>query len=199
MSGTIKRIVAFTVLAAACYFVRGCINVVPAVGIGSASEKGEAKGLLKVLRRLAPELKDLLLRERNTANQIRITLDETAASDPVGFRHKLKLYTDDLIDVRNKREQISVTISQGNWETPLVFAVQQSAVRMLRDEISRTDGWIQDAQNIQLRADLGEGKSFPELTTLTKHLDAFLTQVLNEPLRDHIRELVEEYRLGEAE
>jgi hypothetical protein len=162
-------------------------------------ESTEAKALAKTLRRLAPEAKELVLKERDVANAIRITLDVTALADPVTFRTKLRTYRQNLIEIRSRRTQMRAAIAQEVWQSPLVFAIQQDALRTLNDALLRGETWIQSAQNLQLRADLGQRKSFPELLVLGKELDKFLAGVSEEPLVEQIRTLQDEYRFGEGE
>jgi hypothetical protein len=184
-------------LAMVCVLLNGCINVVPLPR--TTSEVTDAKKLAKILKRLAPEAKEVLLQERDVANQIKITLEETAQAEPVAFREKLRGYQSEMISVRNRRHDLVTAIGQGLYQSPLVYAVQQDAMRMLRDEITRTEVWIQSSHNVQLRADLGQTKEFPELGSLNKQLAGFLAQVVNDPLLDQVRYLVQEYRFDVGE
>ena len=179
-------------LGTACVLLNGCINVVPFPR--ATSELADAKSLAKVLKRLAPEAKELLLQERDVANQMKITLEETSKADPAGFRKKLRDYQNEMISVRNRRRDLVIAIGQGAYQSPLVFAVQQDAMRMMSDSVARTEGWIQSAHNVQLRADLGQTKDFPELGSLNQQLGGFLMQVVSDPLIDQIHYLVQEFR-----
>ena len=185
-------------LPAVCLVLTGCINVVPMIHTGPR-EVTEAKALAKTLRRLAPEAKELVLKEHDVANAIKVTLDVTALADPVVFRSKLRLYRQNLIEIRSRRSQVREAIAREVWQSPLVFAVQQDALRTVDDALLRGETWIQSAQNLQLRADLGQRKSFPELLVLGKELDKFLSGVAEEPLVEQIRTLQDEYRFGEGE
>ena len=198
MNGPVLRYVTACGLLASCVALSGCINILPPIS-SHAKEIAEAKALTKVLRRLAPEAKELMLQERTVATQIKITLDETATADPVAFRQKLRGYVQHMIEIRNRRKQLHATIGQGIWETPMVFAVQRDAMAYLVDEVVRTENWITTAQNIQFRADSGQQKTFPELPILNKQLDGFLAQSVGEPLELQIASLQEEFRLGEEE
>jgi hypothetical protein len=151
---------------------------------------------MRVLTRLSPEAKELVLLERNVANQLKITLEEVSVGDPVTFRAKLREFHSRLVEIRDRRVQIRATIAQGTPTSPLVFAVQLDAMRALKDDINQTERWLQSATNVQMRADLGQTKVFPELLVLGKQIDAFLAATAEEPLADQIQALREEFRIG---
>lgn len=175
----------------------GCINIVP---IPRRGEKKEAIALAKVLLNLGPDAKTLLVDEHSCANDLKIDLDE--AGDRVGAaggREKFTSYIDRLITIRDKRQQIRATVGQGVYDSPMVFVIQHDAVVVLSDEITRTQTWIQFAQNLRLRAELGRTKDFPELSILTLKLSNFLNGPLEDPLYAQVRALQEEFRFGEGE
>jgi hypothetical protein len=181
----------------ALIILTGCINIVPFPRRG---EKREAIALAKVLIRLAPDAKALLLDEHKWANELKIEMDESGDRvGAAGSREKFTAYIDRLIGIRNKRQQIRDTVGQGVYESPMVFVVQHDAIVVLNDELARTQTWLQFAQNLRLRADMGRNKAFPELPILTAQLDGFLNQTSEDPLYTQVRALQEEYRFGEGE
>jgi hypothetical protein len=162
-------------------------------------EVSEAKALGRTLLSLAPSAKDLIDQEHVIANELKITLDEASTINPEDFRGRFNGYVDRLIAIRNKRRQIQETVRQGVWQSPMVHVVQHDAVVQMQDEITRTETWIEFAQNIRLRSDLGRKAEFPELPKLNKQLDSFLGQPPENPLGAQVRTLMEEYRFAEGE
>ena len=185
------------ILFAAIVFLTGCINILPPVRMGA--EMNEAKELAKLMRSLMPEAKELVLEERNIANELKITLDQLGQMPPEVFRQKFHSYVDRLVALRNKRQQIKATVGQGSWQSPMVFAVQHNGLVILQDQIVRTERWIQFARNVQLRADLGQQKDYPDLPALSHALDGFLAQTVEAPLLEEVHTLQAEFRFGEAE
>ena len=187
----------FALTFAMLLMLTGCINIIP---VPRQGEKREAMLLAKVLSKLAPEAKTLQIEEHNCANGLRIDMEE--AQDQVGTgsgREKFTAYVDRLIALRDKRQQIRDTVSQGAYESPMVFVIQHDAVVVMNDEIGRTQTWIELAQNLLLRADMHHSGSFTELQVLSSKLALFLNQPLENPLYSQVRDLQEEYRFGEGE
>jgi hypothetical protein len=191
------RPVTITLTLALLMSTTGCINFFPVPRTG---EKREAILLAKVLMTLAPQAKALLTDERNCANELKIDLDE--AGDKVGGvkgSERFTSYIDRLVVIRNKREQIRDTVRQGVYDSPMVFVIQHDAVVTMNDEIARTQTWIQFAQNLRLRAELGRIKDFPELPILIGQLNGFLDAPAEDPLYSQVRDLQGEFRFGEGE
>ena len=187
---------ALGVILASAMCLSGCIHLFP---VGRVGETAEAKKLAKVLKDFAPETADLLQQEHDTANALKITLDESAQVPRDVFRQKFNAYADRFIAIRNRRRQIVDTLRHDVWQSPMVFVVQQKAIQLMNDEITRTETWIRFAQNVRLRADLGRDKDFPEFAMLSHQLEGFLGLVEEDPLSLQIRALMLEYRFGVEE
>lgn len=164
-----------------------------------ASEVTEAKVMARSLKVLAPGALELIQKEHVIANELKITLEEAASVDPEEFRKKFNSYVDRLVDMRNKRREILASLRQGLWDSPMVFVVQHSALAQMKDEIARTETWIEFAMNIRLRSELGRKGEFPEMLKLNKQLTAYLLLPPEDPLNDQVQGLMEEFRFGEAE
>ena len=162
-------------------------------------EVAEALALARLLRRLTPEATDLLHQEQASANELRINLDESGANDFSSFRESLNKSVATLISVRDRRLELQRLVHQGNYDTPLVIVVQRDAVQEFENQITRTQTWIQLAQNVRLRADLGRMKGFPEVQVLTHQLLLFLGEAQDEPLSDQIQTLKNEYRFTDSQ
>jgi hypothetical protein len=177
-------------------FLSACIHVAPIVQLG---EKTEAINLAKLLNRLAPDAQLLLQQEHDCADELKITMEEAGDKLASSRREQFGSFVDRLIVIRDRRKQIEETIRQTRWQSPMVHVIQEDAIVTLRDEVTRTQTWIQSAQNLHLRADLGRTKDFPELAILTSQLDSFLNEAAEEPLYTQIHALQEEYRFSDSE
>ena len=162
-------------------------------------EAAEALALARLMKRIAPEATDLLHQEQATANELRINLEESGSNDFSAFRESLSKSVETLISVRDRRMELQRQVRQGNFETPLVLVVQRDAITEFQNQITRTQTWIQLAQNVRLRADLGRMKGFPEVQVLTHQLLLFLSEAQDEPLSDQIQTLKNEYRFTDSE
>ena len=212
------------VLAVALYIGFGLTKCGPRKG-----EVAEAKRLASELKALAPAAFNLIHEEHELANQLKIMLDESAKLEPkqdpkLGatemkpvndtegrpaptilivsttiLKARLTTYVNRLIAIRNERRQIRETVRQGAWESPMVFVVQHDAVRQLTAEIARSELWLELAENVRLRTELGRMGDFPELPKLLHELDSYLGVPLENPLGAQVRDLMEEYRFGETE
>lgn len=166
-------------------------------------EVNEALRLSSTLKRLAPEATDLLAQEHKTANDLKITLDESGGgsvkSGTPEFRQRVNADLDSLSEIRARRLDIQQTVGQGIWRSPMVQAVQHDAVAMLQDEITQDDDWILYVRNLQRRAELGRQDVGPEYNVLIRELGAFVLQVDEPPLSVQLRNLIEEFRFSESE
>ncbi len=174
----------------------GCINLVPVPIMG---ELEEAKALARTFRSQLPQVREQLQKERDVAQNLTITLEESAQLQPAVFRDKFNGYIDQLVAIRTKRREIEAVVRQQLWQSSFVYAVQQDALKDTGSELARTQSWIELAQEIRLRADLGRTKDFPEFATLSHELNTFLADTGEDPLGNQLRALFEEYRFGENE
>jgi hypothetical protein len=162
-------------------------------------EIAEGLSLARLLRRLAPEATDLMRQEQASANELRINLEESGNNDFSAFRESLRKSVETLSAVRDRRLELQRQVHQGNFDTPLVIVVQRDAEQEFQNQVTRTQTWIQLAQNVRLRADLGRMKTFPEVQVLTHQLLLFLSEAQDEPLSDQIQTLKNEYRFTDNE
>ena len=177
--------------------VAGATLLLTLSGCSNPAEVKEAKVLGGVLKRLAPEARDLVEQEHELANELKITLDESSNIDAAEFSRRFGGFVDRLIVMRDKRRHIADSVREGYFGRPMVFAVQNSAAMQMQDEIARTDSWIEIAQNVYLRAKLQHKGSFPEMAKLNKMIDVFLGLPRETPLYSQMGALGEEYRFGE--
>jgi hypothetical protein len=188
-NGTLRASLALVL--ASIVFLSGCTR--------KKDEIAEGLAMARLLRRLQPEASDLLHQEQATANELRINLEESGGSDFSAFRDSLSKSVATMISLRDRRLELQRQVRQGNFDTPLVIVVQRDATTEFQNQITRTQTWIQLAQNVRLRADLGRMKGFPEVQTLTHQLLLFLSEAPDEPLSDQIQTLKNEYRFTDNE
>lgn len=166
----------------------------------SGAEREEALVLASALHRFAAEAQILMLREKASANELKIVIDESAGKSMTpDFRSKVDKNLDVLRQIRERRREMAEVVGQGVYQTPMVFRVQHGAVDMLQSEIARDDVWIQLIQNVRTRAELGRQQPAPEWADLTKEMDSYLAQTPEMPLESEISGLRQEYRFGESE
>lgn len=185
------------------------VVIFPPLFTTNSTDIVEARRLMALLNANTREAKDLLLQERTIANQLKVTLDELAppeqqqaegqpakalTGDPKQFRSRLKLYLQEMIAVKAGRENLLRKIEGFKSSSDLVFGVQQDAITYLQHELERTEGWISAARNVELRAELGRERQFPELPVLSKRLDNFLTEPFRDPLAEQVLDLIQEFR-----
>lgn len=172
----------------------GCAGILGLSGCRpSSTELKEASNLEHILAEYAPAAKQLLLEENSLANELKVTLEESGGVENKQFGERFRSYEDRLVSLRDRRQQILDTISQGVYTTPFVFYVRDDAAVQLRDEIARTEAWIRFAKNVRLRVELGRQKDFPELGLLAKALDTYLGQPPESPLADQFDDLQKEF------
>ena len=185
-----------TALPACALVLCGCINVLPAPRVG---EQSEAKAFGKIIHDLMPETERQLTQEQTTARKLRITLDEAGSLSPQDFRDRFNGYIDQLIAVRAKRRDLRARLTEKNWTSPMVVNVQANCVRDLDEQIMRDQQWIEWAQGVRLRGEMGQQKRFPELELLQHALDNFLALPVTDPLSMQLRALLDEFGITEAQ
>lgn len=183
-------------LPACALLLSGCINLVPVPRIG---EQSEAKAFGKVIHDLMPETERQIAQEQAAAQKLRITLDEAATLPPQNFRDRFNGYIDQLIAVRAKRQDLRARLTEKNWTSPMVVNVQANCVRDLDEQILRDQQWIEWAQGVRLRVEMGQQTRFPELQLLQHALDNFLALPITDPLSMQLRALLDEFHLTEAQ
>ncbi|HEX4138424.1 MAG TPA: hypothetical protein VHY84_27690 [Bryobacteraceae bacterium] len=157
-------------------------------------EVAEGLSLARLLRRLAPEADDLVGREREIANQLRINLDQSGGDDFARFSNDLSMSVSDLTAITTRLAELRQQVHDGNFEAPLVLVVQRDAVAEFQNQINQIDGFVTLAKNIELRASLGRTKGFPEVDTLIHQLVLFLSQPHEDALSSQVQTLKNEYR-----
>ena len=157
-------------------------------------EVAEGLSLARLLRRLAPEADDLVGREREIANQLRINLDQSGGDDFARFSSNLSMSVADLTAIKTRLTELRQQVHDGNFEAPLVLVVQRDAVAEFQNQINQIDGFVTLAKNIELRASLGRTKGFPEVDTLIHQLVLFLSQPHEDALSSQVQTLKNKYR-----
>ena len=157
-------------------------------------EVAEGLSLARFLRRLAPEADDLVRREREIANQLRINLDQSGGDDFARFSNNLSMSVGDLTAIKTRLTELRQQVHDGNFGAPLVLVVQHDAVAEFQNQINQIDGFVTLAKNIELRAALGRTKGFPEVDTLIHQLVLFLSQPHEDALGSQVQTLKNEYR-----
>ena len=78
----------------------------------------------------------------------------------------------------------------------MVQVMQQGAVQQLKVDLARTQRWIERAEGVRLRVELGRTEGFPELSMLSHQLDIFLEgRVDLDPFQGRIQALQDAFRL----
>jgi hypothetical protein len=82
----------------------------------------------------------------------------------------------------------------------MVAAVQQGGVRQLQQDLERDQKWLELAEGVRLRVELGRKEDFPELTQLGHQLDIFLAAKSDlDPFANRLRALQEAFGLSEMD
>ncbi len=162
-------------------------------------EEAEGRVLARSLLDLGPEAKTLVDKEHVIANELKVTLEESAGLDKDTFISRFKQYVDRLVEVRDKRQQVFIAVADRQWSNALNKNVQRLVFNQLKAQIGRTQQWIEYTENIRLRAELGRKGDFPELPKLSKGLESYLTLPAETPLYDQVKILTEEYHFSEAD
>lgn len=175
----------------------GCIHFAPLPYTG---QRDEARALGKIFKALTPEAQAEVVKEHKVARELRITLDELGKLSQPEFTARFNSYSEQLVPIRNKRRELQQALTQRQWTIPMVLAVQQGAVEQLQQDIARNQKWIELAEGVRLRVELGRKENFPELTMLSHQLDIFLAAPSDlNPFFNRIRALQEAFRLSETD
>ncbi len=140
------------------------------------------------------------MKEHKVARELRITLDELGKLSQAEFTKRFNSYAEQLVAIQSKRRELQQALAQRQWKIPMVLAIQQGGVQQLQQDGERNQKWIELAEGVRLRVELGREKDFPELTMLSQQLDIFLAAKSDlEPFANRIRALREAFRLSEAD
>jgi hypothetical protein len=178
-------------------FSSGCIHITPLPYTG---QRSEARALGKIFKALTPEAQEEIMKEQKAARELRITLDELGKLSQPEFTTRFNSYSQQLIAIQIKRRELQQTLAQRQWSSPMVQAIQQGGVQQLQQDLARNQKWIELAEGVRLRVELGRKEGFPELTMLSHQLDLFLaTKSDLDPFANRLLALQEAFRLSETD
>jgi hypothetical protein len=178
-------------------FAAGCVHFAP---LPYGSQRDEARALGKIFKALTPEAQEEVLKEHKVARELRITLDELAKLARPEFTKRFDSYAEQLLAIQRKRRELQQALSSRQWTSPMVAAVQQGGVQQLQQDLARTQKWLELAEGVRLRVQLGREEDFPELTQLSHQLDIFLaTKSDLDPFANRMRALQEAFGLSEMD
>lgn len=191
------RLVRVALLVVLSALSSGCIHLAPLPFTG---QRDEARALGKIFKTLNSDAQQEVAQENKVARELRITLDELDQLKGPDFTKRFNSYSEQLMAIQSKRRELQQALSSRQWNSPMVRAVQQGGVQQLQQDIARNQKWIELAEGVRLRVELGRKEDFPELTMLSHQLDIFLasTSDLN-PFTNRIRALQEAFRLSETD
>ncbi|MFN7929543.1 MAG: hypothetical protein U0Y68_16670 [Blastocatellia bacterium] len=174
-----------------------CLHLAP---MPYAGERTEAQALGKILKSLTPEAHEEVLQEHKIAREMRIALDELNKLSGSEFTKRFDSYTEQLNAIQKKRRELVQALGSRQWNSPMVRAVQQGGVEQLQQDLSRDQKWIELAEGVRLRVQLGREKDFPELTQLSHQLDIFLASKSDvDPFAARLQALRDAFRLSETD
>jgi hypothetical protein len=175
----------------------GCIHLAPLPYTG---QREEARELGKFLKSLTPDAREEVIKEHKVARELRITLDELAKLSRPEFTERFNAYAQQLTAIQNKRYELAQALGSQQWNSPMVRAVQGGGVRHLQQDMARNQKWLELAEGVRLRVELGREEDFPELVLLSHQLDLFLAMKSDlNPFRERILALQEAFSLGETD
>lgn len=175
----------------------GCIHFAP---MPYAGQRDESRALGKIFKTLTPQAQEMVVNEHKVARELRITLAELGKLSQADFTDQFNSYTEELVALQGKRRQLQQALGSRQWDSPMVRAVQQGAIKQLIQDGERNQKWIELADGVRLRVKLGRDKDFPELTMLSHQLDVFLSARNNmDPFADRLQALKEAFGLSEAD
>jgi hypothetical protein len=175
----------------------GCFHPAP---MPYGAQRDEAQALGRILKALKPEVLEEVMSEQKVARELRITLDELAKLSYSQFIKRYNSYTEQLVAIKKKRREILQALDSSQWNSPLVAAIQEGGVRQLQQDQERNQKWLELADGVRLRVELGRRKDFPELVELSRQLDIFLaTPTDPDPFANRLQVLKEAFGLSEAD
>ena len=184
----------FLLLVVLSVFFSGCIHLAP---LPYGGQREEARALGKILHTLTPEAQTEVLSEHKVAQELRITLDELAILTKPDFSKRFSSYADEFRAIQKKRGELVQALGSRHWSSPMVQAVQQTAVEHLQQDMERIEKWLELEEGVRVRVELGRQEDFPELTMLEHQLEIFLAAKSDiDPFAIRIRALREAFSLS---
>ena len=184
----------FLLLVVLSVLFSGCIHLAPLPYTG---QREEARALGKILHTLTPEAQTEVLNEHKVAQELRIMLDELAKLSKPEFSKRFSSYAEQFRAIQKKRGELVQALGSRQWSSPLVQAVQQTAVEHLQQDLERIEKWLELEEGVRVRVELGREEDFPELTMLEHQLDIFLAAKSDiDPFAIRIRALREAFSLS---
>ena len=175
----------------------GCVHLAP---LPYAKQREEARALGKILRALSPEAQAEVMKEHRMAQELRITLDELAKLAKPDFISRFDAFSEQLRAIRKQRGELVQALDSRQWSSPMVQAVQHSAVEHLQQDMERIEKWMELEVGVRMRVELGREEAFPELTMLDHQLDIFLAAKSDlDPFANRLRALQEAFSLSETD
>ncbi len=183
--------------AATMILMSGCIHLAP---LPYAGQRQEARELGKLFKSMATEARNMALNEHKSARELRIILDELEKFPPGEFMKRFDSYTGELIALQKKRQELRQVLLSRRWDSPMVLAIQAGWIEQLNQDHNRAQKWIEMADGVRLRLELGRVADFPELSQLSHQLDIFLASKVDmDPLAIRIQALQEAYNLIDSD
>lgn len=171
----------------------GCIHLAPKP---YGTQREEAKLLAKQLRQLNSTARQAILMEHQLARELRVVLDELGKLAKNDFEGRFSAFSSGLISIQTQRRDLLVQFDGRNWESAMVQVMQQGVVQQLKVDMTRTQRWIELAEGVRLRVELGRTEGFPELSMLSHQLDIFLEGRADlDPFQGRIQALQDAFRL----
>jgi hypothetical protein len=184
-------------LAATALSMSGCVHLAP---LPYAGQRQEARELGKLFKSMATDARNLALNEHKSARELRIILDELEKFPPGEFMKRFDSYTGELIALQKKRQELRQVLLSRRWDSPMVLAIQAGWIEQLNQDQNRAQKWIEMADGVRLRLELGRVADFPELSQLSHQLDIFLASKVDmDPLAIRIQALQEAYNLIDSD
>jgi hypothetical protein len=175
----------------------GCLHFAP---LPYGGQRDEARALGKILKALTPEAQEEVMKEHKAARELRITLNELAKLSRPEFTKRFNSFSEQLLAIQRKRRELQQALGSRQWTSPMVAAVQQGGVRQLQQDLERDQKWLELAEGVRLRVELGRKEDFPELTQLGHQLDIFLAAKSDlDPFANRLRALQEAFGLSEMD
>ncbi|MFN0122947.1 MAG: hypothetical protein ACKV2V_20800, partial [Blastocatellia bacterium] len=113
---------------------------------------------------------------------------------------RFQSYSEQLLSIQNKRNELQQALGSRSWTSSMVLAVEQGGLRQLSQDMERNQKWLELAEGVRLRVELGREKDFPELTMLSHQLDIFLASKSDlDPFGSRMQALREAFGLKESD
>jgi hypothetical protein len=175
----------------------GCFHPAP---MPYGAQRDEAQALGRTLKALTPEVVEEVMKEHKVARELRITLDELAKLSRSEFTKRFNSYAEQLFAIKKKRQEMQHILDSSQWNSPLVAAIKEGGVWQLQRDIERNQKWLELADGVRLRVELGRKQDFPELAELSGQLGIFLAiQTDLNPFAKRLQVLKDAFDLSETD